>query len=161
MADEDAAPRAKPIWARFLTASLVIIVSVATATSISILVYIIVFGKFANFPRGDLPYPALVIGGVLPMQYFVSSLTTSSMSLAINLQLVTKVYFPRLILPVASVAVATIDVVPPAVPRIMNSTRPVGSTSSSTCDNGTSSAPVSAASNSELGSFWPRSISEM
>ena len=73
------------------------------------LVYIVVFGKFANFPDGGLPYPVLVIGGVLPMQYFVSALTNSSMSLANNLQLVTKVYFPRVLLPLAAVIVPMID----------------------------------------------------
>ena len=57
-------------------------------------VYVIVFGKFANFPAGEVPYPSLVYAGVLPMQYFASSLTGSSLSLASNLQLVTKVYFP-------------------------------------------------------------------
>lgn len=72
-------------------------------------VYIIVFGKFANFPDGGIPYPALVIGGVLPMQYFASSLTNSSMSLASNLQLVTKVYFPRALLPLAAVIVPMVD----------------------------------------------------
>lgn len=72
-------------------------------------IYIIIFGKFANFPRGDLPYPALVIGGVLPMQYFASALTNSSMSLALNLQLVTKVYFPRALLPLAAVIVPMFD----------------------------------------------------
>ena len=72
-------------------------------------VYVIVFGKFANFPDGGIPYPALVIGGVLPMQYFASSLTNSSMSLAANLQLVTKVYFPRALLPLAAVIVPMVD----------------------------------------------------
>jgi lipopolysaccharide transport system permease protein len=75
------------------------------------LVYIVVFGKFADFPDGGLPYPALVIGGVLPMQYFASSLTNSSMSLAANLQLVTKVYFPRALLPLAAVIVPMVDFV--------------------------------------------------
>ncbi len=73
------------------------------------LVYIVVFGKFADFPDGGLPYPALVIGGVLPMQYFASALTNSSMSLAANLQLVTKVYFPRGLLPLAAVVVPLVD----------------------------------------------------
>jgi lipopolysaccharide transport system permease protein len=73
------------------------------------LVYVIIFGKFANFPDGGTPYPSLVIAGVLPMQYFASSLTGSSMSLATNLQLVTKVYFPRALLPLASVLVPMID----------------------------------------------------
>jgi lipopolysaccharide transport system permease protein len=75
------------------------------------LVYIVVFGKFADFPDGGLHYAVLVVGGVLPMQYFVSSLTNSSMSLASNLQLVTKVYFPRVLLPLAAVIVPMVDLV--------------------------------------------------
>ncbi len=74
-------------------------------------VYIVVFGKFANFPAGDTPYPSLVVAGVLPMQYFASSLTGSSMSLAANLPLVTKVYFPRTLLPLGAVIVPMIDFV--------------------------------------------------
>ena len=88
----------------FLGVAWAILVPVFTAV-----VYIIVFGKFANFPAGEVPYPALVIGGVLPMQYFASSLTGSSLSLAGNLQLVTKVYFPRALLPLASVIVPMVD----------------------------------------------------
>jgi lipopolysaccharide transport system permease protein len=72
-------------------------------------VYVVVFGKFANFPSGGTPYVSLVIAGVLPMQYFASALTGSSMSLAMNLQLVTKVYFPRTLLPLAAVIVPFID----------------------------------------------------
>ena len=75
------------------------------------LIYIVVFGKFADFPDGGLHYAVLVVGGVLPMQYFVSSLTNSSMSLANNLQLVTKVYFPRVLLPLAAVIVPMIDLI--------------------------------------------------
>lgn len=74
-------------------------------------VYIIIFGKFARFPSGDIPYPALVIGGVLPMQYFASSLAGSSTSLVTNLSLVTKVYFPRVLLPLAAVLVPLVDLV--------------------------------------------------
>ena len=58
-----------------------------------------------------MPYPSLVIAGVLPMQYFASALTGSSMSLAANLQLVTKVYFPRTLLPLAAVIVPLVDFV--------------------------------------------------
>lgn len=74
-------------------------------------VYIIVFGKFAKFPAGDVPYPALIIGGVLPMQYFASSLMGSSTSLVANLPLVTKVYFPRVLLPLAAVFVPLVDLI--------------------------------------------------
>jgi lipopolysaccharide transport system permease protein len=74
------------------------------------LVYVIVFGKFANFPRGKVvAYPSLVIAGVIPMQYFASALTSSSTSLVANLPLVTKVYFPRVILPLTGVAVPVVD----------------------------------------------------
>jgi lipopolysaccharide transport system permease protein len=72
---------------------------------------VIIFGKFANFPDGGTPYPSLVIAGVLPMQYFASALTLSSMSLLSNLQLVTKVYFPRTLLPLAGVTVPLVDFV--------------------------------------------------
>ena len=72
-------------------------------------VYIVVFGRFANFPSGDMKYQVLVMAGVLPMQYFASALTGSSMSLAANLPLVTKVYFPRTLLPLAAVMVPFVD----------------------------------------------------
>lgn len=73
------------------------------------LIYVIVFGKFANFPSGSVPYPQLVLAGLLPMQYFTSSLTGSSTSLVANLPLVTKVYFPRVLLPAATVLVPLVD----------------------------------------------------
>jgi lipopolysaccharide transport system permease protein len=75
------------------------------------LVYVIVFGKFADFPSGETPYPSLVVAGVLPMQYFASALTLGSMSLLANLPLVTKVYFPRTLLPLAGVSVPLVDFV--------------------------------------------------
>ena len=68
----------------FLGIAWAILVPIFTAV-----VYVIVFGKFADFPSGDVPYPSLVIAGVLPMQYFASALTGSSMSLAEKLPLVT------------------------------------------------------------------------
>ena len=73
------------------------------------IVYIVVFGRFADFPSGDVKYQVLVLAGVLPMQYFASALTGSSMSLAANLNLVTKVYFPRTLLPLAAVIVPFVD----------------------------------------------------
>jgi lipopolysaccharide transport system permease protein len=74
-------------------------------------VYVIVFGKFANFPHGNTPYPALTAAGVIPMQYFAAAVTASSISLVSNLPLVTKVYFPRIMLPLASVVVPLVDFV--------------------------------------------------
>ena len=72
-------------------------------------VYVIIFGKFAKFPHGNTPYPSLTAAGVIPMQYFASALTGSSMSLVSNLPLVTKVYFPRILLPMAAVLVPLVD----------------------------------------------------
>jgi lipopolysaccharide transport system permease protein len=88
----------------FLGIAWAILVPVFTA-----LVYIVVFGRFANFPDGGMKYQVLVLAGVLPMQYFVSAFTGSSMSLAANLNLVTKVYFPRTLLPLAAVLVPFVD----------------------------------------------------
>jgi lipopolysaccharide transport system permease protein len=73
------------------------------------LVYAIVFGKFANFPHGNTPFPALAAAGVVPMQYFASALALSSTALVANLALVTKVYFPRVLLPLAAVIVPIVD----------------------------------------------------
>jgi lipopolysaccharide transport system permease protein len=75
------------------------------------LIYVVIFGKFANFPAGDTPYPSLVVAGVLPMQYFASALTLAGLSLLANLPLVTKVYFPRTLLPLAGVSVPLVDFV--------------------------------------------------
>jgi lipopolysaccharide transport system permease protein len=91
----------------FLGVAWAVLVPVFTAA-----VYVVIFGKFAQFPAGEenTAYPSLVLAGVLPMQYFASALTGSSMSLASNLQLVTKVYFPRTLLPLGSVIVPLVDV---------------------------------------------------
>ena len=88
----------------FLGVAWAILVPVFTAA-----VYIIVFGRFADFPSGGMKYQVLVMSSVLPMQYFASALTGSSMSLATNLNLVTKVYFPRTLLPLAAVFVPLVD----------------------------------------------------
>ena len=72
-------------------------------------VYVIVFGKFAKFPHGNTAYPALTAAGVIPMQYFASAVSSSSTSLTANLSLVTKVYFPRIMLPLGAVIVPLID----------------------------------------------------
>ena len=90
----------------FLGVAWALLVPAFTAT-----IYVIVFGKFAKFPHGTTPYPSLVIAGVIPMQYFASSLTASSTSLLTNLPLVTKVYFPRVLLPLEAVLVPLVDLI--------------------------------------------------
>jgi lipopolysaccharide transport system permease protein len=72
-------------------------------------VFTIVFGKIAKLPSDGVPYAILVFAGMLPWQFFTNSLTEASTSLTTNVNLVSKVYFPRLILPTSSVVVAFID----------------------------------------------------
>jgi lipopolysaccharide transport system permease protein len=88
----------------FLGVAWAILVPLFTAA-----IYVIVFGRFAKFPSGNIPYPQLVLSGLIPMQYFTSSLTGSSTSLVTNLSLVTKVYFPRVLLPLSAVFVPLVD----------------------------------------------------
>jgi lipopolysaccharide transport system permease protein len=73
------------------------------------LVYTLVFGKFAKFPSGNLPYPIFAFAGVLAWQYFAASLNVASGSVVSNVPLVTKVYFPRVLLPLAGVLVPLVD----------------------------------------------------
>ena len=74
-------------------------------------VYTIVFGRFAKFPSGTVYYPVFVFAGILPWQYFASSVSSGATALVSNVNLVTKVYFPRLLLPVATVIVPVVDFV--------------------------------------------------
>jgi len=72
-------------------------------------VYTLVFGRFAKFPSGNLPYPIFAFSGVLAWQYFAASMNVSSMSLVTNVGLVTKVYFPRVLLPLGAVLTPLAD----------------------------------------------------
>lgn len=77
---------------------------------VSMIIFSLVFGRLAGL-HGDygIPYPLFVFAGLLPWMYFSSSLTQSSMSVVGNSNLVTKVFFPRLIIPLASIVVPVID----------------------------------------------------
>ncbi len=70
-----------------------------------------VFGKLARMPAGDgsVPYPFLVLTGLLPWQLFSSAFNNAGNSLVGNAHLVSKVYFPRLIMPLSALAVALLD----------------------------------------------------
>ncbi len=73
-------------------------------------VFTIIFGVVAKLPsQGAAPYALLVYAGLLPWQFFSQSLTGASGSLIGNANLISKVYFPRLIVPVASIIVSVID----------------------------------------------------
>lgn len=76
---------------------------------ISMLVFSGLFGVLLKVPTGGVPYPVFVLSGLLPWQYFSGALSRSSTSLVDSSNLITKVYFPRLIIPLASVFSGLVD----------------------------------------------------
>jgi len=76
---------------------------------ITMLVFSFFFGRLAKIPSDGVPYPLLVLVGLMPWQLFVYALAHSSNSLVAEQRLITKVYFPRLIIPVASVLAGVVD----------------------------------------------------
>jgi len=76
---------------------------------LTMLVFTLVFGKFANLPSEGIPYPVFVFAALLPWQFFSNALAESSMSLVTNANMISKVYFPRLVVPTSSVVVSFID----------------------------------------------------
>jgi lipopolysaccharide transport system permease protein len=76
---------------------------------LTVLVFSVFFGHLANVPSGGLPYPIFAFSGLLPWTMFVYALTESSGSVVANQSLVSKVYFPRLIIPIASSLAGVVD----------------------------------------------------
>jgi lipopolysaccharide transport system permease protein len=77
---------------------------------ITMLVFTIVFGNIAKLPsEGEAPYALMVFAALLPWQLFSNAVQESSNSLINNADMITKIYFPRMILPASSVIVAIID----------------------------------------------------
>jgi lipopolysaccharide transport system permease protein len=76
---------------------------------LTMVVLTIVFGKLAKLPSGGVPYPILVFCGMLPWQFFASALSESGNSLVGNANLISKIYFPRLIIPASSVITSLAD----------------------------------------------------
>ena len=76
---------------------------------LTMLVFVFIFRKIAKLPSGGMPYPVMVFAGMLPWQLFASSLTEGSTSLITNANLISKVYFPRLIIPAGAVIVSFVD----------------------------------------------------
>lgn len=75
----------------------------------AMLIFSAVFGHLAKMPSEGFPYPVFVYAGLLPWTFFASALTASGQSLVGSAQLITKVYFPRLIIPLASIGSALVD----------------------------------------------------
>ncbi|CAG1012629.1 Teichoic acid translocation permease protein TagG [Anaerolineales bacterium] len=70
---------------------------------LTMLIFSLIFGQLAKLPSDGIPYPIFTFTALLPWQLFAFSLVNSSQSLVGNQNLVSKVYFPRLVMPIASV----------------------------------------------------------
>lgn len=75
----------------------------------TMIAFTIVFGKIAKLPSEGVPYPILVFSALLPWQFFANAFSETSNSLIGNSNLISKVYFPRLVIPTSSVIVSFID----------------------------------------------------
>ena len=76
---------------------------------LTMLVFTFVFGKLAKLPSGGVPYPILVFSAMLPWQFFSSALSDSSGSLIGNANLISKIYFPRIVVPASTIIVCIVD----------------------------------------------------
>lgn len=72
-------------------------------------VFSIIFGKLAKMPDGGVPYPILTFAAILPWQFFANALSESSNSLVASQNMISKIYFPRLLIPLSSVLSGTLD----------------------------------------------------
>ena len=76
---------------------------------LTMVVFSVVFGNLAKLPSEGVPYPILVFAAMLPWQFFANALSECSNSLLGNANLISKVYFPRLIVPASAVIVSFVD----------------------------------------------------
>jgi lipopolysaccharide transport system permease protein len=77
----------------------------------SMVVFSVVFGRLAQVPSDGLPYPVFSYAGLVPWTYFSNALTGASQSLLSNASMLSKVYFPRLVIPLTPVAAKLVDFV--------------------------------------------------
>ena len=76
---------------------------------LTMLVFTLVFSKLAKLPSDGVPYPILVFAALLPWQFFSNALTGAGESLISNASMISKVYFPRLVVPASAVIVSFVD----------------------------------------------------
>lgn len=76
---------------------------------LTMVVFTVVFGKLAKMPSDGMPYPVFVYVAMLPWQFFSSSLAEASNSLITNANMISKIYFPRLVIPASAVIVCFVD----------------------------------------------------
>jgi lipopolysaccharide transport system permease protein len=75
----------------------------------AMVVFSLIFGRLAKIPSEGLPYPIFAYSALLPWQFFAKALTEASTSLVVNERVITKVYFPRLLVPTAVVLAGLLD----------------------------------------------------
>ncbi len=76
---------------------------------LTMIIFTIIFGRLAKIPSGEYPYPIFVFAALLPWMFFANAITSSANSLVISSQLVNKIYFPRIIIPMSSIGVSFVD----------------------------------------------------
>jgi lipopolysaccharide transport system permease protein len=76
---------------------------------LTMIVFTVIFGRIAKLPTQGVPYPILVYAAMLPWQFFSTSFSDASQSLLTNSNMLTKIYFPRLIIPASTVIVNLVD----------------------------------------------------
>jgi lipopolysaccharide transport system permease protein len=76
---------------------------------LTMVVFTVIFGRLAKLPSGNVPYPIMVFAAMLPWQFFSMSFSDASNSLIGNSNLLTKIYFPRMIIPASTVIVNFVD----------------------------------------------------
>jgi lipopolysaccharide transport system permease protein len=77
---------------------------------LTMIIFTIIFGRVAKLPtEGSAPYAIMVYAAMLPWQFFANALSESSSSLVGNSNLITKIYFPRIIIPASSIIVSLVD----------------------------------------------------
>jgi len=78
---------------------------------IAMVIFSVIFGQFAKLPSEGLPYPLFVLTGLLPWQLFAGGLTRTAGSLVRDANLLTKIYFPRLLIPISAALAGLVDFV--------------------------------------------------
>lgn len=78
---------------------------------LTMVVFTLIFGKLAKLPSGNTPYPILVFAALLPWQFFASAFSEASNSLISNAGMISKIYFPRMVIPTSAVIVSFVDFV--------------------------------------------------
>jgi lipopolysaccharide transport system permease protein len=76
---------------------------------VTMIVFSLFFGRMAGVPSGDLPYPLFAFAGLLPWTFFANAVSGAGLSVVGNERLITKVYFPRLMIPMSAVATGLVD----------------------------------------------------